>query len=321
MNSLDTPAVPSAVDGINKGFAIQNNANEGPLMVTFSSAANPFLLKKMICSNLECEFYHLSFLEINESALEKGEKPMSFGFSVNIGQMGDKAAREDMKAAAIGEGAPEALATEFFDEFPEQTALEWYDGFKFNKEGFNQLQTYRLDKETLFSGDLVSFMDIYSGHNSVFNGGQCASFRFLHKGAEFFVDDMYCPNPACKCNEAILHFAELIRKENEQGDRLKSRFTVRFSFKGKSRKFDCENYSKNEAGQCLAQLQSQVPDLLNTLKDHYGAIKEIGKRSLEEADDGMGLEYNGTPVRKNKIGRNEPCECGSGKKYKKCCGA
>jgi preprotein translocase subunit SecA len=28
------------------------------------------------------------------------------------------------------------------------------------------------------------------------------------------------------------------------------------------------------------------------------------------------------PLKKGKkIGRNEPCPCGSGKKYKKCCGA
>jgi len=27
------------------------------------------------------------------------------------------------------------------------------------------------------------------------------------------------------------------------------------------------------------------------------------------------------PVRSIKIGRNDPCPCGSGKKYKKCCGA
>ena len=26
------------------------------------------------------------------------------------------------------------------------------------------------------------------------------------------------------------------------------------------------------------------------------------------------------PVRKQKIGRNDPCPCGSGKKYKQCCG-
>ena len=28
------------------------------------------------------------------------------------------------------------------------------------------------------------------------------------------------------------------------------------------------------------------------------------------------------PIRvENKVGRNDPCPCGSGKKYKKCCGA
>jgi preprotein translocase subunit SecA len=27
------------------------------------------------------------------------------------------------------------------------------------------------------------------------------------------------------------------------------------------------------------------------------------------------------PVTVNKVGRNDPCPCGSGKKYKKCCGA
>lgn len=30
---------------------------------------------------------------------------------------------------------------------------------------------------------------------------------------------------------------------------------------------------------------------------------------------------SGTVVKGKKIGRNEPCPCGSGKKYKKCCGA
>ena len=27
-----------------------------------------------------------------------------------------------------------------------------------------------------------------------------------------------------------------------------------------------------------------------------------------------------TVVKEKKVGRNEPCPCGSGKKYKKCCG-
>lgn len=30
---------------------------------------------------------------------------------------------------------------------------------------------------------------------------------------------------------------------------------------------------------------------------------------------------SGTVIKEKKIGRNDPCPCGSGKKYKKCCGA
>jgi len=36
---------------------------------------------------------------------------------------------------------------------------------------------------------------------------------------------------------------------------------------------------------------------------------------------GSGERRKADPVRVVKIGRNEPCPCGSGKKYKKCCGA
>ena len=31
--------------------------------------------------------------------------------------------------------------------------------------------------------------------------------------------------------------------------------------------------------------------------------------------------HSPTPAKSEKIGRNAPCPCGSGKKYKKCCGA
>jgi len=35
---------------------------------------------------------------------------------------------------------------------------------------------------------------------------------------------------------------------------------------------------------------------------------------------GMLRETPTVPVTRQKVGRNEPCPCGSGKKYKKCCG-
>jgi preprotein translocase subunit SecA len=39
-----------------------------------------------------------------------------------------------------------------------------------------------------------------------------------------------------------------------------------------------------------------------------------------EASIGGERSVKKQPVKKQKVGRNDPCPCGSGKKYKKCCG-
>ncbi len=47
--------------------------------------------------------------------------------------------------------------------------------------------------------------------------------------------------------------------------------------------------------------------------------KVFGSSSQQEASDGNGTKYEPFIV-EPKAGRNDPCPCGSGKKYKKCCG-
>ncbi len=72
-----------------------------------------------------------------------------------------------------------------------------------------------------------------------------------------------------------------------------------------------------------ADSTSSAPPL-EELANKYHAL--IEQAALEYA--AIGLEYRQTPsappprqpVRSEKIGRNQPCPCGSGKKYKKCCG-
>jgi preprotein translocase subunit SecA len=48
--------------------------------------------------------------------------------------------------------------------------------------------------------------------------------------------------------------------------------------------------------------------------------KIVLKPAKIEYNEGSGGERPQTVVKGKKIGRNEPCICGSGKKYKKCCG-
>ena len=54
-----------------------------------------------------------------------------------------------------------------------------------------------------------------------------------------------------------------------------------------------------------------------------GAVAEPGAEHASAGGDGGEA---GAPVKTivrdgEKVGRNDPCPCGSGKKYKKCCGA
>ena len=56
----------------------------------------------------------------------------------------------------------------------------------------------------------------------------------------------------------------------------------------------------------------QLTDIKDDEKD---CLYEKGKQRAERL-----LERHRTLISK-KIGRNEPCPCGSGKKYKKCCGS
>jgi uncharacterized protein len=52
-----------------------------------------------------------------------------------------------------------------------------------------------------------------------------------------------------------------------------------------------------------------LPNMVNTLQRFASVIKKTNGRMVNQPQ-----------VQSKKIGRNDPCFCGSGKKYKKCCG-
>ena len=52
-----------------------------------------------------------------------------------------------------------------------------------------------------------------------------------------------------------------------------------------------------------------------------GAPGAAGRRRIGEAAEAAHSTAVGTAARGDKVGRNDPCPCGSGTKYKRCCGA
>lgn len=62
-------------------------------------------------------------------------------------------------------------------------------------------------------------------------------------------------------------------------------------------------------------LERMAPKMLEAFPDAMRELAELG-RALEEI-----ARERRTPARSAKVGRNVPCPCGSGRKYKHCCGA
>jgi SEC-C motif-containing protein len=102
--------------------------------------------------------------------------------------------------------------------------------------------------------------------------------------------------------------------------------------------FDREETEKSFDGVTWMGLDIRKTELGGESDDHgkvefTAKYKSVGEQALHHElsfftrEDGRwvfaGCELNpkGETVRVTKIGRNEPCPCGSGKKYKKCCGA
>jgi len=62
-------------------------------------------------------------------------------------------------------------------------------------------------------------------------------------------------------------------------------------------------------------LMASLPLAIETFQEHARMVEKERKRLLTASHPPSPI-----PIRTTKVGRNEPCPCGSGKKYKKCCG-
>ena len=84
-------------------------------------------------------------------------------------------------------------------------------------------------------------------------------------------------------------------------------------------------------GALRALLQEDRAAPTVNLYDEAGApsVSDVRLEAFGEAiwavydlyDIALSLGPRTLPIASEKIGRNDPCPCGSGKKYKKCCGA
>jgi hypothetical protein len=130
-------------------------------------------------------------------------------------------------------------------------------------------------------------------------------------GADAYeLHEFYCVDPACDCRRVLFQAFSRARRDYVA--------TIGHGFSAKQARragmeqtyLDPLHPSAPDAGELLAAVES----LLRTdaawhqrLEDHYAMVKRSVAKPVEAPTPGP------------KVGPNEPCPCGSGKKYKKCC--
>ena len=126
---------------------------------------------------------------------------------------------------------------------------------------------------------------------------------------ECFVLDQYCLLPKCPCSDVTLSLMA-IDVAGKSGEELCS---VEANYRKKRWK-TLEDFTLKVSTEAVkSAIEKQVPNFYKRLLKRHVKLKGIYAHCKKKQ---AGSE---TPIDRPKIGRNEPCPCGSGKKYKKCC--
>lgn len=130
-------------------------------------------------------------------------------------------------------------------------------------------------------------------------------------GGLYAAGEYYCPQPGCVCGETLVAFVDLVSDDPEEPGGVRVGPSGAAEFEpgpdgGATLELLWEAFTKRHPGH-VARFARRY-EVIRQL----GALR--GGRSLS-------LTQPAAPLRPAvKVGRNDPCPCGSGRKYKRCCG-
>lgn len=137
---------------------------------------------------------------------------------------------------------------------------------------------------------------------------------------KYLLDDQYCLSSTCSCTHAVLTF---IAMKNEQALDKNNSLAIMFDYKTNSYKVENRG-PKNIASTGVLVKEIFRKHLGKIFKERHKNLRLLYKKFRKNKQKSIKQSRNKqlfstkTNVQ-NKIGRNQPCPCGSGKKYKKCC--
>jgi hypothetical protein len=127
----------------------------------------------------------------------------------------------------------------------------------------------------------------------------------------WLLDDQHCVRAKCSCQEAVLSFFEL--RPSAQYSALGSEPTLCIRYAYDTGQIEPLSGAKGRGSRqdFVDALREVLPDLNSVLAKRQALLRRLYRRALSRKT---------IRLQAPKPSRNELCPCGSGKKYKKCCG-
>ena len=286
------------------GTMLQRNEQDAPRPIAIEFPDGPHTDERYnadlsFCPNPICRCGHAELRLFRDLPGEKEESVPEFRFDLDLMERALATAKKEGKKydRNIGQAFVEQMGEEDWQ-------LLWEHYFAFKRKRTKEtpdeeLETYFSVAEIEASGATVGFQEILPFTDDLL---------VEVDGSQHLFDDQYCVRSDCNCTTAYLTLVEKVTEECVE----KPDMAV-LSIDYRSRQWQVENLAGKDA------------DLLERLAKQL--ISEKNRVLIEERHNRLRSLYrmykrtHHTPVRSTarKVGRNDPCPCGSGKKYKKCC--
>jgi SEC-C motif len=273
-------------------------------------AGKRYELTVSVCSNPVCECAIVS-LRCTPVAAESQPRSSSAAVSLEMDVVENRIANlEELNHNPDAAAVARAVSSEMTESHWSVLRRLYFEAKR------RYTETTALDQiEAQFPDDLVA-RGIMVGYHEILP--YAAPVEVSWNGRSWLFDDQYCVRPKCPCRDAIISFCPLPTR-NEAGTKPLTKgpetscISVCYDYDSGDVEILPDSRHEEATGrELMTALRQQQPDLAGFLAKRHGVLRQLYRYSMKR-----------TTVRSltPKSGRNDPCPCGSGKKFKKCCGA
>ena len=161
--------------------------------------------------------------------------------------------------------------------------------------------------EGFFDYEAVERDGLMYAYNDVLPYGN--QMRVTINDREYLIFDQFCLLPGCSCTHTVLD----ILPDTEAETRPETAFTLKLIYTKKRWEKEEDLPGSITLAAVRSAIEERYPDFYRSLRSRHEKLKHIYQKCRKN-------EFlPAQPAQTVKVGRNDPCPCGSGKKYKKCC--